>query len=240
MTRTEASCLRRTTGRSSFTAIELVVVMGIMLLLAGMTLPAVLPSLRKGALHSAANDIESCWRQARTMAMTGLVPQATNPPFFGIVISQTNGGQGYVELIYDSVGPGQQPQPLVQGQNPLDPTTYNASATPIAKYLFNKNVLVSTNFGSSGTATTGNCLITVYAQYGTGLPVDPAAVQAGNGTVNPPTSIGVTSPTILANNSTLGTILQLQTPDFVQGTSGYAIGLQLYHAGIFTTNSIQE
>ena len=56
---------RQSTLRAAFTAIELVVVMGIMLMLMGMTTPTVLKMLRQSAVHKAGSDIVDAWRIRR-------------------------------------------------------------------------------------------------------------------------------------------------------------------------------
>ena len=54
--------------RAGFTAIELAVVMGVMLLMVGLTLPAISRSMRKGRLAESVNTFQSMHQQAMSAA----------------------------------------------------------------------------------------------------------------------------------------------------------------------------
>lgn len=61
--------MRRTRSSSGYTAIELLIVVGIIGLLSAMATPALLPMLRRGKVSDAANAITMIARQARLLAM---------------------------------------------------------------------------------------------------------------------------------------------------------------------------
>ncbi len=225
------------THRRGFTAIELLIVIGLMLILMAVAVPSVIPALRKGALNNAATDITSCWRQARYLAMTTAIPSGINPPHFGMIIRQVAGTRPYVALIYDNVDASGPPKLLTTGEDPDDVTTYDSSKPPVVQSIFNRNVIVA-SAAPSGTVDTSDRTIVVYAQYQTGLPIAPADVVAGRGMVAAPTSLGVSAPS--ASASTVCPVLNLQTLDYTQGLRGYCLGLSLYHAGAIATRSVQE
>ncbi len=181
--------------RAGFTAVELMMVMGIMLIMLSITVPAVLPALRHGEVSSAVNDIQACWRIARGMAMSSSIPVGATPFHYGIVINQPGSGQITVSLVYDNQN-ASSPRLLMQGEDPSNPTTtYSAGGTPVAQYTFNRNVVLGTSSSQSvaNSATrTKTSIFSIYAQYGTGLPLAPSDVALGRGMVASATSMGVT------------------------------------------------
>jgi Tfp pilus assembly protein FimT len=231
---------RTNSARHGFTAIELMMVLGIMMIMMGMAAPVILPALRHGKINSAINDIMACWREARIMAMSHSIP-STNavPPHFGIAINQGATGQASVSLIYDSVASGI-PNLLVQGQDPSDASTYSATKPAVAQYFFNRNVVLATSPTTTGTPTASPITIILYAQYGTGLALDPADVAAGRGSVAAPTSLGIaglqaTSMGIAAPPSVVPSvcpITMLQSVDFVlTPRRGFSTAFAIYNAG---------
>jgi len=229
-------------ARGGFTAVELLVVIGIMMLLMSIAIPSIIPSLRRGALHNAMNDIESCWRQARYLAMTTSVPNGTNPAHFGIVLSQNAGERPYVALAYDSAGPGVMPNLLRQDQDPANPATYDPAKPPVVKHEFSRHVVIASQL-PGGSTTTADRTVTVYAQYQTGVPVSPEDVAAGRGMVAAPTSFGIAAseldPTAPAPAS-VAPVIRLQTLDYDPSQRGFALGVALYHAGFVSAQAIQE
>jgi len=229
--------------RGGFTAVELMMVMGIMLILMGATVPVVLPMLRHGKINAALNDVMSCWREARILAMTHAMPSLNPVPHFGIMIVQPSSGPSSVSLIYDSVGTGTA-QLLRQGQDPADPTTYIATNLPVAQYYFSNNVLLATSLSPLQAPTVTTTTILLYAQYATGLALDPADVSSGRGAVASPTSIGISG--IVNNALTLSApttpvpsvcpITMLQTVDYLNSPRrGFATAFAIYNAGFIAS-----
>ena len=60
--------MSRILNRAGFTAIELAVVMGVILLMVGLTLPAISRSMRKGRLAESVNTFQSMHQQAMSAA----------------------------------------------------------------------------------------------------------------------------------------------------------------------------
>lgn len=67
--------------RSGFTAIEMLVVLGVMITLGSMTVPALLPALRRARVNDAANIVIAAHAEARRLAMSN-----PEPTVFGIRI----------------------------------------------------------------------------------------------------------------------------------------------------------
>jgi Tfp pilus assembly protein FimT len=236
-------------ARAAFTAVELMMVMGIMLIIMSITVPSILPTLRHSKLTSAYGDIEACWRLARSMAMSSSVPVGLLPAHYGILISQTTGQQVTVTLVYDNVAvaPNTSPKTLVQGQDTSDPTTYNSANPPVAKYTFNRNVVLATSSSTSGPATVGNVNILIYAQYGTGLPLNPTDISLGRGLVASSTSMGISgmlatalgAPAMTSPPPSVMPITELQTVDFVSAPRrGFCMAIGLYNAGFMSAEDL--
>lgn len=222
---------RLASPRSAFTAIEMVIVIGIMMLIMAMAVPAVLPALRKGALRAAVNDIEDCWAQAQIMAKRSSLPSGSNPPHFGIMIRQEAGSRPSVALIRDSSGPGVEAAFVHQDDDTSKP--------PVALRRFNRNVIVATATDATGaTLDTADRVLVVYAQYQSGLPISAADVAAGRGMVAAPTSLGVRAASSLPASTCPA--FELRTLDYVPAQRGYALGVQLYHAGFIAVETIRE
>ncbi len=236
--------------RSGFTAIELLVVIGIMMILLGIAVPTMMPALRRGKINSAVNDITGAWRQARAMAMLAIPPAGPTPPHFGIMIQQTAGQQAYVAVVFDNVRTGPA-KLLMQGQDPLDASTYSAGGTPITLYRFNRNVMIASAPSTDGTpvpapavgapapipTTSDNCIL-IYAQYGTGLPITPNDVASNHGLIAAPSSMGVWS--VAATPISVCPVIRLQTMDFeaTPARRGYATSFSLYHAGFTASQEL--
>jgi len=224
---------RQSASRAAFTAIELVVVMGIMLMLMGMTTPTVLKMLRQSAVHNAGSDIVDAWRMARTLAMEQVT--LDNPgvslKYYGVEIVQVPGQQAYAGVIFDNqstAGIANNPSASLY----LSPTT----GAPIAMYPIKRTVLVASAVGGAD-PTPLNGVLVVYAQYGTGVPIDPTMVSSGGGSLACPVSLGIPGNTISnIPASNLSTHLRIQTIDFstTPTARGIAVDLALYPVGIFT------
>jgi type II secretory pathway pseudopilin PulG len=63
--------------RAGFTAIELIVVVSVIILLVSLTVPSIMPALKKGAVNDAATAIQRVCSQARQLARTRQEPAPT-------------------------------------------------------------------------------------------------------------------------------------------------------------------
>lgn len=209
----------------------MIIVMGLMIMLAAMSVPTVLKMIRQSAVHSAAGDIINAWNLARSLAMDQVVIDTPGKTlsYYGIEIVQQPGQQAYVGVIYDNRSTS------AINANPslslyVDPTT----SRPVMRSMLNRTVLVANGVGAPPTVLNGT--LAVYAQYGIGVPIDPGMVSSNCGTVAPPVGLGIPGNTI-ANipASTISTALSLQTIDYssVPPVRGYAVNLALYPVGVF-------
>jgi len=205
--------------------------MGLMIMLAAMSVPTVLKMIRQSAVHSAAGDILSAWNQARSLAMEQVVLDSpgTTLSYYGIEIVQHPGQQAYVGVIYDN-----RSNAAIDG-SPLT-SLYMDSATnqPVMQAMIKRTVLVANGVGTAPVVLNGT--LSIYAQYGTGVPIDPSMVAANCGTIAPPVGLGI--PGNVVSNipaSTLSTALRLQTIDYsnLPPARGYAVNIALYPVGVF-------
>jgi type II secretory pathway pseudopilin PulG len=168
--------LQRRAPSSGFTSIELLVVLSIMVLLGGITVPMMLPALRKGSVSDAVNTIASVTEQARSLALATARPTAGATPgpedCFGVVIFRE--AERYVVAL--TRGPTADP-----GRIALDPVT----GEPLSRQVLPAGVavLVGSSEASSGPVTSS---LGWLFQYRTGLCVaepgqDAQAIQVGRG-----------------------------------------------------------
>ena len=217
--------------RVGFTAVELLIVIGVMLLLTGMAAPAVLKPLRRGAVNAAANDIAQCWREARSMAMAKTLPTGASPSHYGIVIKQ-EGGRGYVAVIFDTAATA--PRLLRR-----DPAGADSDATnpPVERRRFSRAVALARADTVAGPPDTSDGEIVLYAQYGTGAPIAPAAVANGKTAANAaPVGVGVWDGPGLATSTY--PLLRVQTLDFVAHERGAAARVTIFHTGIVASEAL--
>lgn len=219
-------------SRGGFTAIELVMVIGIMLILMAIAVPSILPAIRRGQVNDAVNDLTRCWRQARALAMTTAVPTGATPPHFGVLIEQQPGQRPSVAVVFDSVASGAA-RVLNNGIDPVVPSTWVATGDPVAEFRFNRSVMLSSTALSGGSTT-----ILIYAQYGTGLPILAQDVNLGRGMVAPPACLGIASAAAAA--SVVVPDLRVQTLDYETAPTrrGFASNFAIYHAGFCATEEL--
>lgn len=155
-------------ARRAFTAVELAMAIGVMTILSGIAVPAVLPSLARGRVNQAAGAIEQVARQARLLAMTRL-PAGDH---YGVVVVN-DGTQAYVAL---TRGATATPAQILTA----------ADGTPVAKIAFNPNVVP----WKDGQPLDG--AVGFLFQYRTGFPVDAPSADAA------PVSIGVAGSPVAA------------------------------------------
>ncbi|MFT3766288.1 MAG: type II secretion system protein [Minicystis sp.] len=145
--------------RRGFTAFELLIVIGIIMVLTGMSAAPLLPALRRGSVNDAASAVLGVADQARLLAMS----RRAEPGYYGVVID-TGAQPAYVALTY--------------GTSATVADIAMAGGKPVAKVEFNRNVMVFTGADhASATAATGP--IGWLYQYRTGFPVTgPSALSS--------------------------------------------------------------
>ncbi len=238
---------RRRSLRSGFTAIELLVVIGIMMAVMAMAMPSVMNSLRRGKVSSAATDIMQCWRQARNMALMRSMPDAPNgtvPKHYGMMLVQHAGQQCYAALIYDNQAAANissTPEASVLRADPTSGSTSDAVNPPVAKYVFNRNVVLASADTPAQQPDTHDRVLVVYAQYRTGLPISPEVVVDGKAPNASAIGVGLAdNPTFGLVAGTISAQMRLQTLDYTLGTvkRGYAVGVTLYPIGVVATQEL--
>ena len=205
--------------------------MGLMIMLSAMTVPTVLRMIRQSAVHSAAGDIIDAWNLARSLAMDQVVinTPGTTLSYYGIEIVQQPGQQAYVGVIYDN-----RSNSAINGSPLTSLYTDSTTNQPVMQSMLKRTVQVANGVGAAPTVLSGT--LAIYAQYGTGVPIDPAMVSGNCGTVAPPVGLGIPGNTVSnIPASTLSTALRLQTIDYstVPTARGYAVSLALYPVGVF-------
>jgi Tfp pilus assembly protein FimT len=237
----------RPRSRGAFTAVELVVVIGIMLLLMGMAAPAVVKSIRRGAVNSAANDVQQCWRQARMLALTHTMPRSSGgqpAKHYGLALVQRTGERPFAAVIFDNQDEGgiaAAPTASILRRDPTGSATDDQANPPVAKYLFNRSVRLAVAKSPGAAATVGDEVLVVYSQYGSGLPIAPADVAAGRGSTASAVGLGLAgNPAFNLPASPLCAQLQLQTVDFDTAPvkRGYAVATALYPVGVLAAQEL--
>jgi prepilin-type N-terminal cleavage/methylation domain-containing protein len=213
--------------RSGFTAIELIVVIGIMLLLSGMAVPGLVTSLRRGAVHAGANDLIDCWRQARGLALDEVPLDAKRdeaPRHYGLLIVQRGAAQAYAEVVYDS-----------RSADDVAGGTARADDLVLAKHALKRSVRIALARAADDAPRPLDGALLIYAQYGTGLPIAAEDVVAGRGPTAPAIGLGIAGrPELGIPGSTLAARLRLQTLDYAETPRrrGHAVDLALFPVGV--------
>ncbi len=236
---------RRRSLRSGFTAIELLMVIGIMMILMSIATPSVVTALRRGTVNNAANNVMQCWRQARSLAMTCVVPDAPNgfqPKHYGVVIVADAANGSYAAMIYGNTAINT-PADAAGAILRVDPTgpADDIANPPVAKYKFNANVQVRSAALGDTAVDAAERTLAVYAQYRTGVPIAPVEVVGGSAPTASPISVGLGSNTTYGlAGSPITPVLQLQTLDFstVAVKRGYALRLTLFPVGVLATQEL--
>jgi prepilin-type N-terminal cleavage/methylation domain-containing protein len=208
------------TRRGGFTAIELLVVVGIMGILALMIAPRVLDGVRRNTVRTAANQIISAWRDARSLAVTRApilpttsVGAAADGKAFGIAITQDASG-ARVRVTFDDAASA--PQAL-DADRP--------DGMPLSK-----TVVVSTRANDTAVPTPVTELVW-YAQTSSGTPLQPSDIPLGRSA--PPAGVGSPVP---AGTPSVAARLVVHTLDYDPvARKGYAVGIVIYPSGVAVT-----
>ena len=176
-------------SRAGFTAIEMIVVLAVICLLASMAGLAVVPAVRKGRINEATSAIVDAWRQARRLAMQRAQPG--DDAHYGVVIAY----DVVTDLPYIA---------LIRGRPAdADPILLARDGKPTLR--FDLPAVASVWVGARELRDLPNRRIAWYAQYRTGAPM----AAAGAGWSNVATEIG-TRPSLRAPPTLVGT---RATPD---------------------------
>jgi type II secretory pathway pseudopilin PulG len=116
--------------RAGFTMVELVTVIGIILLLTGLTLPAIAGALRRQAVENACRTIIEASRVAADLACRTNPPASGPVPFFGVAIeAKADGSDASVVVTWGTTYPPTPAQALVRKTTEwFDWTQYNAAS----------------------------------------------------------------------------------------------------------------
>ena len=131
--------------RAGFTAIELIVVVSVIILLVSLTVPSIMPALKKGAVNDAATAIQRVCSQARQLARTRQEPSPTASPggvkYWGVnvvVPSDFPVKPAYASVIFGNSTPSGpddnlelNPASITTPKNPWYRQTMPKSAAPI-------------------------------------------------------------------------------------------------------------
>jgi type II secretory pathway pseudopilin PulG len=223
--------------RNGFTAVELVVVIGIMLLLTGMAMPGVLSSLRRGAVHSTANEVIDCWRQTRRLAMDEAAldpPRDPHPKHYGLLLVQRAGQRAFAAVVYDNRSADEVASDAMIAPSGAHARPDDDSSAVVLKQPLKRTVAIALSRDDAAPLILDGAIL-VYAQYGTGWPIDPADVLVGRGTAAAPVGLGIAGrPELGIPASPLATRMRVQTPDYAEAPRhrGYAVDLALYPVGV--------
>ncbi|MDA3961161.1 MAG: type II secretion system protein [Planctomycetota bacterium] len=224
--------------RHGMSAIELIVVLSVALLLSAMVVPGTLSALRRNAVRDGATSVIDVWRQAQTRA------QRENPDtsssthaHYGVILVQ-RGGRAWVSMIYDNKDSAAliaTPTAAAQHVAADGSIGTDTSRDYVLKYELPASVVIAEQ-DAGGTWRVQDGVWAWYAQYRTGLPVNPMDVAAGNGAIAAPFGVGVAEPPEIAaaagvSAPVLCRGLRVQTHDY-NGDNGHAAAVAIYHAGM--------
>lgn len=146
------------TSRGAYTAIELMVVLGIVSALSMMSAPSVVSAMRKASVSEGVDVIGQVATEARGLALRNQVKD----DYYGVVVGVDANGQGYAALTY---GQGATTGDILQAPN----------GDPVLKLELKRSVLLMVN-GQPMTEADGT--IGWMHQYTTGATVTVAAQSA--------------------------------------------------------------
>jgi prepilin-type N-terminal cleavage/methylation domain-containing protein len=168
--------------RSGFTAIELLISISVILVLVGMAVPAIAPSIRRGRVNEAANAITQISRQARMLA----IQRQPEESHYGVLVADDPAlGPGpIVALIYGHPQDGK--------KDDIERIVRDARGEPVALQRFTSAVSVWTADGALRDQS--DKFVSWWYKFGSGIPI---AVVGGKFTLGPAT---VGTPKIALSN----------------------------------------
>ena len=213
-------------SRRGFTANELVIVLAIISIIAGMTIPRVNAIFRHSSVRDAAASTISVWQHAQRLAMNEPIP--SDGMHYGVWIRQPAGDRPFVALIRGATATPSEANIISEGDGGLH------------RHYINRNVMLATRFNGAQEVYQNQDVIW-YAQYGSGAPISPEAVV---GHPNPSASLATPWPIGLRSQPveygilsliTLGAwdMVRFQTFDFNADTdAGTAFDVKVYPIGL--------
>ncbi|MBA3708540.1 MAG: prepilin-type N-terminal cleavage/methylation domain-containing protein [Planctomycetes bacterium] len=162
-------------GRRGFTAVEMLIVIGIISILATMAVPAIVPALRKGRVNDAAGAIVQISQQARLLAIKKYAPAGNE--HYGVTIIDDPSVSPYalVALILGGPSDGK--------SGDKDRIVKDPQGRPVAMQKFPSSVMVWT--GNQQLAKAAKT-VTWYYEYQSGMPI----AIIGAGFTSAPVSVG--------------------------------------------------
>ena len=213
-------------GRAGFTAIELIVVVSVIILLVSLTVPSIMPALKKGAVNDAATAIQRACSQARQLARTRQEPSLSagtgGIKYWGVnvVVPTDPAKAAYAAVIFGNSVPGGANTALEN--NPVSNKPWYRQDMPRSASPFMMNALPTGNpriytFMARGTS------VGWYYQYRTGF------VIKDGGTATQPINIGTpgdstVTPPVVAGTPPVFGVASLDQK-YVMAIAVYSIGL---------------
>ena len=213
-------------SRQAFTAVELVIVLAIISIIAGMTIPRVNQVFRHSSVRDAAASTISVWQHAQRLAMNESTP--ADGRHYGVWIRQAPGERPYVALI------------KAKAIAPTEADIISEGDGGLHRHYINRNVLLA-SAKDGAEASYQDQDVVWYAQYGSGKPISPEAVvdhPNPSASLASPWPIGLRSRPMeygILSLITLGSwdMVRFQTLDFNPDTSaGTAFDVKVYPIGL--------
>lgn len=214
--------------RAGFTAIELVVVVSVIILLVSLTVPSIMPALKKGAVNDAATAIQRACSQARQLARTRQEPSLAGAGAGGIkywgvnVVVPTDfpAKAAYAAVIFGNSVPGGPSTSLEN--NPVSGKPWYRQEMPRSAAPFSMAAL-PTGTPRTYTFMAKGTSVGWYYQYRTGF------VIKDGGTATQPINIGTPGDSTVTPPITAGTppVFGVASLDqkYVMAIAVYSIGL---------------
>ncbi len=164
------------TGRAGFTALEMLVVLGVIIVLSSMAVMAVVPSLRRGRVNDAAGAVIEVSRHARRLAMQR--KSTPDDAHYGVVIYHDTAGAGtdVVALIHGHPGD--------KRTNDRDRIMLAADGKPVSSFRFSPTVSIWQSGVEMREAKKQE--VSWYYQFRTGMPLG----VSGSSLTTAPINIG--------------------------------------------------
>ncbi|MFM2089766.1 MAG: hypothetical protein RLZZ127_255 [Planctomycetota bacterium] len=220
---------------AAFTAIEMIVVLGVISIILGLTIPSVLSATKRAAVQDGVRIINEAWLIARNQAMATAPPSGLVPKHFGVAV-RTSGGRITASVVYSSLETMSgsdidaallrsaviQPDGSVSRSDAAGTATYQRTATSTA--------VLAVDTGN-GVLNADDRIMLWYAQYRTGFPVSSATVAAGTALTATPIGIGIAGSPVAAR-------LLSATPDYDRAAgTGFASALRIFHVGVSSVDA---
>ncbi len=229
---------RHTLSIAGFTAVEMMIVLLVIGILATMTVPRVVGLMRHSAVRSAADDTLILWERAKTLAQRSQPDPDSPDRHFGVAIVQQRGQPTYAVLIRSAKAPADGDE--IAPEDMLSAGVASGTAGR-ARVEFPPSVVVATATGHGNSPQVVDGTIAWYAQYGSGFPLSGRQVKLGKGATATPQPVGVDNG-LLANLYQNPSLIRFQTVEFdpaVEST-GLAFDFEVHQCGVATIEEQQQ